>query len=86
MPSEDEGPLKHLERQERVSLVHRGIRALPPDLREPLILFDLQGVPYEEIAGALGIPLGTVKSRINRGRIELAKRLLARRRDLSGAP
>jgi RNA polymerase sigma-70 factor (ECF subfamily) len=86
MPSGDEGPLRRLEREERVSLVHRGIRSLPPDLREPLILFDLQGVPYEEIAGTLGIPLGTVKSRINRGRIELAKRLLARRRDLSGAP
>jgi len=47
-----------------------------------LILCDLQGLPYDEIAATLGVPLGTVKSRINRGRLELAKRLLARRGDL----
>ena len=74
-----ESPLSSLERQERVQLVHRGLRALPLELREPLILCDLQGLPYEEVAGVLGIPLGTVKSRINRGRLELAKRLVGRR-------
>jgi len=79
MPSRDESPLRALEREERVSLVHRGLRALPADLREPLILCDLQGLPYEQVAGILSIPLGTVKSRINRGRLELAKRLLAHR-------
>ena len=80
--SREEGAHKKLERAERVSLVHRGLRALPLDLREPLILCDLQGLPYDEASRALGIPLGTVKSRINRGRLELAKRLLGRRRDL----
>lgn len=80
--SSEEGVHKKLERAERVSLVHRGLRALPLDLREPLILCDLQGLPYEEASKALGIPLGTVKSRINRGRLELAKRLLGRRSDL----
>ena len=79
---DDESPLADLERDERARLVHRGLLALPLDLREPLILCDLQGVPYDEIAAFLGVPLGTVKSRINRGRLELAKRLLARRRDL----
>jgi len=78
-----ESPLASLEKQDRVKLVHRGLRALPPDLREPLILCDLKGLPYEEIAGILDVPLGTVKSRINRGRIELAKRLLSARRDLA---
>jgi RNA polymerase sigma-70 factor (ECF subfamily) len=82
--SPEEGPLLSLEREERVQLVHRGLRALPPDLREPIVLCDLQGLPYEEAASVLGIPLGTVKSRINRGRIELAKRLLGRRRELAG--
>jgi len=82
MPDDDEGALAGLEREERVSLVHRGLRALPADLREPLILCDLQGLPYDEIAKTLSLPLGTVKSRINRGRLELAKRLLARRPDL----
>jgi RNA polymerase sigma-70 factor (ECF subfamily) len=80
--SHEEGPQRALERSERVALVHRGLRALPADLREPLILCDLQGLAYEEAARTLGIPLGTVKSRINRGRLELAKRLLRRRGDL----
>ena len=86
MPSRDEHPIVGLEREERTRLVHRGLRGLPPDLRLPLILCDLQGRPYEEIATELGIPLGTVKSRINRARLELAKRLLGRRRELDGSP
>ncbi|HEX9189355.1 MAG TPA: sigma-70 family RNA polymerase sigma factor [Vicinamibacteria bacterium] len=84
MPSRDEHPIAGLEREERSRLVHRGLAALPADLRLPLILCDLQGRPYEEIASELGIPLGTVKSRINRARLELAKRLLGRRRELAG--
>jgi RNA polymerase sigma-70 factor, ECF subfamily len=83
MASGDEGPLRSLEREERVRLVHRGLRALPEDLRIPLILCDLQGLPYEEIAATLEVPLGTVKSRINRGRIELAKRLIARKAEFA---
>jgi len=81
----DEHPIAGLEREERSRLVHSGLRALPPDLRLPLVLCDLQGLPYEEIASALGIPLGTVKSRINRARVELAKRLLGRHRGLDGS-
>jgi RNA polymerase sigma factor (sigma-70 family) len=77
--SDQESAVVSLERAERVEMVQRGIRALPVDLREPLILCDLQGLPYEEVAQTLSIPLGTVKSRINRARLELAKRLLARR-------
>jgi RNA polymerase sigma-70 factor (ECF subfamily) len=79
--SSEEGPLRGLEREERVEFVRRGLRALPADLREPLILCDLQGLPYEQVAGLLQIPLGTVKSRINRGRLELAKRLRHRQRE-----
>lgn len=86
LASGDEGPERSLEREERVQLVHRALRSLPIELREVLILCDLQGEPYEEIAAALRIPLGTVKSRINRGRIELARRLLgARRSELNKA-
>ena len=80
----DEHPIAGLEREERVLIVHRGLRALPPELRLPLILCDLQGLPYEEIASELEVPLGTVKSRINRARLELAKRLLGRHRELAG--
>lgn len=78
LPAGDEGPQRKVERQERVELVRTGIRTLPQELREPLVLCDLQGLPYDEIASLLAIPLGTVKSRINRGRLELARRLVAR--------
>jgi RNA polymerase sigma-70 factor (ECF subfamily) len=73
----DDGPLQSLEREERKSFVHRGLRSLPPALREPLLLCDLEGLSHEEAAAALAVPVGTVKSRLNRGRLELAKRLLA---------
>ena len=84
VPAREEHPVAGLEREERKRLVHSGLRALPVELRLPLILCDLQGLPYEEIASELGIPLGTVKSRINRARLELAKRLVARHRRLEG--
>ena len=82
LSSPDEGPLHRLEREQRIQLVRRGLATLPVDLREPLILCDLQGLPYEEAATILQVPLGTVKSRINRGRQELAKRLMRRRAEL----
>jgi len=84
MPARGEHPVAGLERDERVRLVHRGLRALPAELRVPLILCDLQGLPYDEIAKSLQVPLGTVKSRINRARLELAKRLQRRRREMVG--
>lgn len=78
LPSGGDGPLHAAEKAERVRLVHAGLRALPPDLRAPIVLCDLQGLPYEEAAHLLGVPLGTVKSRLNRGRLELARRLARR--------
>lgn len=53
--------------------VQKALHMLSPELREAVILRDLQGLDYREIQGVLGVPEGTVKSRINRGRIELAK-------------
>jgi len=53
--------------------VQQALGRLSPDLREAVILRDLQGLEYEEIRLVLHVPEGTVKSRINRGRIELAK-------------
>jgi RNA polymerase sigma-70 factor (ECF subfamily) len=84
VPAAEEGPLRSLERADQARLVHRGLRALPRDLREPLVLCDLQGLSYEDVAASLQIPLGTVKSRINRGRIELARRLMSARREIEG--
>ena len=55
-----------------VQLQH-GLARLSPELRESVILRDLQGLEYNEIQAVLQVPEGTVKSRINRGRIELAR-------------
>jgi RNA polymerase sigma factor (sigma-70 family) len=55
--------------------VHRALGKLSPELREAVILRDLQDMDYREIAGVLKVPEGTVKSRINRGRAELARLL-----------
>jgi RNA polymerase sigma-70 factor, ECF subfamily len=55
--------------------VHHALQKLSPDLREAVILRDLQDMDYKEIATVLRVPEGTVKSRINRGRAELARLL-----------
>lgn len=55
--------------------VQEALGKISPDLREAVVLRDLQGLEYQEIQQVLQIPEGTVKSRINRGRIELAKLL-----------
>ena len=53
--------------------LQQGLARLSPELREAVILRDLQGLEYNEIQAVLQVPEGTVKSRINRGRIELAR-------------
>ncbi len=53
--------------------LQQGLARLSPELREAVILRDLQGLEYNEIQVVLRVPEGTVKSRINRGRIELAR-------------
>ena len=64
---------KELERRELCHQVQEGIDKLPEDLRTCVILRDIEELSYKEIVEVLDIPEGTVKSRINRGRIELAK-------------
>ena len=53
--------------------LQKALAKLSPDLREAVILRDLEGLDYREIQRVLEVPEGTVKSRINRGRIELAR-------------
>jgi RNA polymerase sigma-70 factor (ECF subfamily) len=48
--------------------VHEALAGLPPELREPVVLIDMFGVSYAEVARMLGVPLGTVKSRVHRAR------------------
>lgn len=64
---------KEIERKELAGQVQEGIDKLPEDLRTCVILRDIEELSYQEIVDVLKIPEGTVKSRINRGRIELAK-------------
>ena len=64
-----------LERRDRRALLRRALAQLPDTLRAAVLLRDIQELSYREIADRLGLPDGTVKSRINRGRKELARRL-----------
>jgi RNA polymerase sigma-70 factor, ECF subfamily len=76
-------PADHLASQETQKLVRRALAKLSPDLREAVILRDLQDMDYKEIAQILRVPEGTVKSRINRGRMELARLLSRNKRQAS---
>lgn len=66
-------PASRVESRERREKLQAGLSKLSPDLREAVILRDLQDMDYAEIAQILEVPEGTVKSRINRGRLELAR-------------
>jgi RNA polymerase sigma-70 factor (ECF subfamily) len=68
-------PEARMRSQETQRLVHEGLKRLSPELREAVILRDLQDMDYKDIAKVLNVPEGTVKSRINRGRTELARLL-----------
>ena len=74
---EDKGPAADTSVQSREAreLVHNALQKLSPELREAVILRDLQDMDYRDIATVLKVPEGTVKSRINRGRAELARLL-----------
>jgi RNA polymerase sigma-70 factor (ECF subfamily) len=87
------GPSAHaqLEQRDRVSMLRTALDALPPTLRTAVMLRDIQEKTYQEIAAELRLPEGTVKSRINRGRTELARQIRRLREEQdaarkSGAP
>jgi RNA polymerase sigma-70 factor (ECF subfamily) len=69
----EEHPLARVESRERREMLQAALERLSPDMREAVILRDFQDLDYDEIAQVLGVPPGTVKSRINRGRLELAR-------------
>jgi len=73
----DQGPTPDagVQSRETSEAVHQALQKLSPELREAVILRDLQDMDYREIATVLRVPEGTVKSRINRGRAELARLL-----------
>ena len=70
-------PEEHSMAEARRQVIHLAFRKLTALNREVILLREILGLPLEEIASMLKIPLGTVKSRINRARIELAERVRA---------
>ncbi|MFN2488559.1 MAG: RNA polymerase sigma factor [Actinomycetota bacterium] len=64
--------------------IREALAGLPPELREPVVLIDMFGVSYAEVATILGVPLGTVKSRVHRARALLAGALLPHDRERVG--
>jgi RNA polymerase sigma-70 factor (ECF subfamily) len=75
IPDKAAPPDRGVQSREMREAVHRALQKLSPELREAVILRDLQDMDYREIAVVLRVPEGTVKSRINRGRAELARLL-----------
>ena len=79
--SHDRGPMAALEQRDRVTLLRQAMAALPEALRTAILLRDIQEMSYQDIAERLKLPEGTVKSRINRGRAELARQVRKLRGD-----
>jgi RNA polymerase sigma-70 factor (ECF subfamily) len=71
IPDHSNDPRRSFERSELQAEVQKALLKLPEKLRSAIILFDLEGLSYEEIADAMGCPIGTVKSRIFNARMKL---------------
>ena len=83
LPSREIGPEQHYTDTHFDDDVQRALDALTPDFRAAVVLCDIEGLSYEEIATTLGIKLGTVRSRIHRGRSQLRESLAHRAPDPS---
>ena len=71
IPDRLPSPQEEAERRELREQIEAGLRALPPEYRQVLVLREMHQLRYEEIGSALGVDVGTVKSRISRGRKRL---------------
>lgn len=78
LPSRTAGPEQAYADSHFDDDIQRALDALPPDFRAAVVLCDIEGLSYEEIAATLGIKLGTVRSRIHRGRAQLREALAHR--------
>jgi RNA polymerase sigma-70 factor (ECF subfamily) len=78
LPSEEPGPERAFEQNNLDPEIQRALDALPADFRAAVVLCDLEGLTYEEIALTLDIKVGTVRSRIHRGRVLLREALAHR--------
>jgi RNA polymerase sigma-70 factor (ECF subfamily) len=82
LSSRERSPHESAAHKELEKMVQNALAQVSPELREAVILRDLQDLDYKEIAQVLNIPEGTVKSRISRGRAELARLLEPRKREV----
>ena len=74
LTSEDlDSPEEDILKEENRRMVWQALNDLPSETRITIILRDIQGKSYEEVAEIMSLPKGTVKSRLNRGRLQLAK-------------
>jgi len=71
LPSDDASPMKNMEDEEGKTLMEKALGLLSLDHRAGLVLKEIEGFSYEEIALSLGVPVGTVRSRLHRARLEL---------------
>ncbi|WAP52679.1 RNA polymerase sigma factor SigE [Arthrobacter sp. ATA002] len=78
LPSNGPGPERSFEFNNLDVDITRALDELPPDFRAAVVLCDLEGLSYDEVARALGVKLGTVRSRIHRGRTMLKEKLAHR--------
>ena len=83
-PDPGSGPDERLEDRERRSLVRSALEQLRPRYREVLFLVYIEGLRVEEAARTLGVPQGTIKSRLMRGREALRRVLIARDPEVFG--
>ncbi len=72
---ETQSPAMELEKKERLMLIQKAIDSLPEEKKAVVVLRDIEGLPYEEIANITGYNLGTVKSKLSRARADLRKKL-----------
>jgi RNA polymerase sigma factor (sigma-70 family) len=81
LPGREPSPAQVIDERHFEADVQAALDALPPDFRAAVVLCDIEGLSYEEVAATLGIKLGTVRSRIHRGRSQLKAALEHRLRD-----
>lgn len=75
IPDETQSPMMELERKERLTFIQKAIDTLPAEQKTIVVLSDIEGLSYDEIATVTGHKLGTVKSKLARARLDLRKKL-----------
>jgi RNA polymerase sigma-70 factor (ECF subfamily) len=79
IPTPEHDPLAALTHAERLAAVRAAVQALPPAFREVVVLIEFEELSYEDTAAALGIPMGTVRSRLHRARALLMDALASQK-------